>query len=175
MDWECPAILAALEHVDDIYFDSISQVRMDSWTKGRVALVGDAAACPSLIAGEGCGFALAEAYVLAGEIHRNPTRLGLALTRYQAQVRQFVARKQEYAEKLVPSFVPRTEYGVRVRDFATLLMRLPVFPRVLMGRYLHDEMELPDYPICDLIAGAGDAAQQIAAADRHPATRAVGG
>lgn len=64
MGWECPAILAAMEQADDIYFDSISQIRMDAWAKGRVALVGDAAACPSLIAGEGAGFALAEAYVL---------------------------------------------------------------------------------------------------------------
>lgn len=175
MGWECPAILAALEHANGIYFDSVSQVRMDAWTKGRVALVGDAAACPSPIAGEGAGFALAEAYVLAGEIHRHPTDLGLALTRYQEQVKPFVARKQEYAEKLVPSFVPRTEYGVRVRDFATLLMQLPVFPRILMGRYLHDEMKLPDYPIDDLIAGVGDGAQQIAAAGRHPAARAVDG
>lgn len=147
MGWECPAILSALENVDGIYFDSISQVRMDTWVKGRVALMGDAAACPSLIAGEGAGFALAEAYVLAGEIHRHPDNLSLALTRYQEHVKPFVARKQKSAERLVPSFVPKTEFGVRVRDFATLLMRLPAFPGILMGRYLHDEMVLPNYPI----------------------------
>lgn len=55
MGWECPAIVPALEQADGVYFDSISQIRMDAWTKGRVALVGDAAACPSLIAGEGAG------------------------------------------------------------------------------------------------------------------------
>ena len=48
MGWECPAILSALESVDGLYFDGISQIRMDEWAKGRVALVGDAAACPSL-------------------------------------------------------------------------------------------------------------------------------
>lgn len=175
MGWECPAILSALTHVDSVYFDSISQVRMDSWIKGRVALVGDAAACPSLIAGEGSGFAFVEAYVLAGEIHQHPADLSLALARYQERVKPFVAHKQMFAEKLVPSFVPKTEYGVRVRDFATLLMRLPVFPRILMGRYLHDEMELPDYPMCGLIASSGDTAQQIAEADRHLAARTAGG
>ena len=147
MGWETPAILAALEHVDGVYFDSISQIRMDAWTKGRVALVGDAAACPSLIAGEGAGFALAAAYVLAGEIHKNGADLELALARYQARIKPYAARKQKYAESLVASFVPRTAHGVRVRDFATLLMRLPVFPGLLMGRYFHDEMELPDYGI----------------------------
>ena len=147
MGWECPAILSALQHVDGVYFDSISQIRMDSWAKGRVALVGDAAACPSLIAGAGAGFALAESYVLAGEIAKHGANLDTALTRYQEQVKPFIARKQRLAETLVPSFVPKTAFGVRARDFATLLMRLPVFPRLLMGRYLRDEMELPDFGI----------------------------
>lgn len=145
MGWECPAILAAMEQAGDIYFDSISQIRMSSWAKGRVALVGDAAACPSLIAGEGAGFALAEAYVLAGEIRRHPSDVHAALASYQARLMPFIARRQRYAEKLVPSFVPRTAQGVRIRDFATRLMRIPVFARLLMGRYLRDETSLPDY------------------------------
>ncbi len=147
MGWECPAILSALEHVDGIYFDSISQIRLQAWTKGRVALVGDAAACPSLIAGEGAGFALAAAYVLAGEIHTHGADLDAALAHYQARIQPYAARRQKYAESLVPSFVPRTAHGLVARDFATLLMRLPVFPRLLMGRYFRDEMALPDYAI----------------------------
>lgn len=145
MGWECPAILAALDRTDGIYFDSISQVRMDAWTKGRVALVGDAAACPSLIAGSGAGFAMAEAYVLAGELRRHPGDLQQALAAYQSRLKSFVVRKQSYAEGLVGSFVPKTTLGVRARDAATLLMRLPLFPRLLMGRYLRDDLVLPDY------------------------------
>ena len=145
MGWECPAILSALQDVDGIYFDSISQIRMEAWTKGRVALLGDAAACPSLIAGEGAGFALAEAYVLAGEIHKYGPDLESALKHYQARMKPYSARKQKYAENLVPSFVPKTALGVRARDFATLMMRLPVFPRLLMGRYFRDAMTLPEY------------------------------
>ena len=147
MGWECPAIVSALQQVDDVYFDSISQIRMDAWTKGRVALIGDAAACPSLIAGEGAGFALAAAYVLAGEIHKHGADLDSALTAYQGRIKPYAMRKQKYAENLVPSFVPRTAHGVSIRDFATLLMRLPVFPQLLMGRYFSDEMKLPDYAI----------------------------
>ncbi len=147
MGWECPAILSSLQRVQDVYFDSISQIRMDAWTKGRVALIGDAAACPSLIAGEGAGFALAAAYVLAGEIHKHGADLDSALTAYQGRIKPYALRKQKYAESLVPSFVPRTAHGVSIRDFATLLMRLPIFPRLLMGRYFDDEMKLPAYPI----------------------------
>ncbi|HET8898397.1 MAG TPA: FAD-dependent monooxygenase, partial [Rhodanobacteraceae bacterium] len=68
LGWECAPILAGLQQAENLYFDSISQIRMPAWSQGRVALLGDAAACPSLIAGAGCGFALAEAYVLAGEL-----------------------------------------------------------------------------------------------------------
>lgn len=145
MGWECPAILSALDDVDSVYFDSISQVRMDGWTKGRVALIGDAAACPSLIAGEGAGLALAEAYVLAGEMHRHGRDIDRALAQYEDRIRPYTQRKQKYAEGLVPSFVPKTALGVQARDFATLLMRLPVVPRLLMGRYFRDAMALPEY------------------------------
>ena len=146
MGWETPAILSALADCDELYLDRVSQVRMDRWTCGRVALLGDAAACPSLIAGEGAGFALAEASVLAGELGARPGDVAAALAGYEARIKPFVDRKQRAAEKLVPSFLPRTAAGVRARDFATLLMRLPVFPRLLMGRYLSDDMALPAYP-----------------------------
>lgn len=145
--WESDGIVAALEQADDVYFDSISQIRMDAWAKGKVALIGDAAACPSLIAGEGAGFALAQAYVLAGELHRHGDDTAAAIAQYQARLMAVVARKQKLAESLAASFVPRTALGVRVRDYATLLMRLPVFPKILMGRYFHDELALPEYGI----------------------------
>lgn len=145
--WESAAIVTAIEQADDLYFDSISQIRMPTWAKGRVALIGDAAACPSLIAGEGAGFALAEAYVLAGELHRHGSDLEAALAQYQARLQAVVARRQKHAESLVASFVPRTALGVHMRDYATLLMRLPLFPRLLMGRYFHDAMALPEYGI----------------------------
>jgi 2-polyprenyl-6-methoxyphenol hydroxylase-like FAD-dependent oxidoreductase len=147
MGWECPAILSVLQDVEEPYFDRISQIRMDTWSKGRVALIGDAAACPSLIAGEGAGFALAEAYVLAGEIHSHGADLDSALKSYAARLQPYVAARQRQAQKLVSSFVPATAFGVRVRDFATTLMRLPVFPRLLMGSYFHDAIKLPDYAI----------------------------
>lgn len=147
MGWECPAIVAALPRADGIYFDTISQVRLDAWCRGRVALIGDAASCPSLIAGTGAGFALAQAYVLAGELQRSPQDLPQALANYQGRLKGFVAGKQRHAAGLVASFVPRTALGVQARDAATRLMRLPLFPRLLMGRYLRDSLALPDYGI----------------------------
>ena len=68
--WECSQIMEAMEACDSIYFDRVSQIRMERWTEGRLALVGDAAFCPSLLAGEGCALAMTAAFVLAGELYR---------------------------------------------------------------------------------------------------------
>src|SRR5262249_8605585 len=75
---------------DDLYFDSISQVRMPAWSKGRIGLVGDAAYCPSLLAGEGAGFALAGAYLLAGELQRASGDHLTAFRAYEQRFRPFI-------------------------------------------------------------------------------------
>ena len=55
--WSAPQILDQLENTCDLYFDPVSQIRMDAepglWTRGRVTLIGDAASCVSLLAGQG--------------------------------------------------------------------------------------------------------------------------
>ena len=72
--WECPQILDQLDSTSDLYFDRVSQIRMDAepgpWTRGRVTLIGDAASCVSLMAGQGSALAMVAAYILAGELHR---------------------------------------------------------------------------------------------------------
>lgn len=89
---------------------------------------------------------LAAAYVLAGQLHSGDDTAA-AIARYQARLQGVIVRNQKHTESLVASFVPRTEQGVRLRDYATLLMRLPVFPRLLMWRYFRDEMVLPEYGV----------------------------
>ena len=81
--WETPALLEAMPQATSFYFDAVSQIQMPSWTRGRVALVGDAAACPSLLAGQGSALAMIESYVLAAELVRADGDHGLAFARYQ--------------------------------------------------------------------------------------------
>ncbi|MFE7120514.1 FAD-dependent monooxygenase [Streptomyces sp. NPDC057654] len=66
--WESRRILKSLDEADDFYFDTMAQVRMDHWSKGRVTLVGDAGYCPSPITGQGTSLALVGAYVLADSL-----------------------------------------------------------------------------------------------------------
>jgi 2-polyprenyl-6-methoxyphenol hydroxylase-like FAD-dependent oxidoreductase len=85
--WECPQILAAMETCGEIYFDRVSQIRMDAWSRGRVSLVGDAAFCPSLLAGQGSALAMFGAYVLAEELNRTASQPQKAFQRYEQQLR----------------------------------------------------------------------------------------
>ena len=83
-----------MDDVDNLYFDRVSQIRKEQWTKGRTVLIGDAAACVSLLAGEGTGLAMTEAYVLAGELARAKGDHRMAFAHYEARLMPFLKRKQ---------------------------------------------------------------------------------
>lgn len=143
--WECPRVLQALDQVSSLYFDRVSQIRMDSWSKGRVILIGDAGACVSLLAGEGTGLAMTEAYVLAGELNRAGNDHRRAFQRYELKLRPFIEGKQESARNFASSFAPRTRPGIWFRNFVTRLLAVPPVANYFVGRGLRDNFELPDY------------------------------
>ena len=65
LGWVVPDLLSRLPTIPSPYFDSIVQVRTDVWHRGRVALVGDACWCVSLLAGQGASLAVAGGVALA--------------------------------------------------------------------------------------------------------------
>jgi 2-polyprenyl-6-methoxyphenol hydroxylase-like FAD-dependent oxidoreductase len=143
--WECPQIVAAMPSVSSMYFDRVSQIRLERWTKGRTALIGDAAACVSLLAAQGSILAMAEAYVLAGELRNCGGDYGAAFARYEQRLMPWLKRKQQSAAKLASSFAPKTAFGITFRNLAVRLMRLPFIMDLFLGRELRDQVELPDY------------------------------
>ena len=145
--WEWPRIEAELERATEIYFDTVSQVRMDRWTQGRVALVGDAAACVSLMGGEGTGLAITEAYVLAGELHACRGDFAAAFARYEQRLMPFLRKKQQLAAKFASSFAPKTSFGIAFRDQFTKLMRFPLVADLAVGGAFRDDIELPRYEL----------------------------
>jgi len=94
--WQVPDLLGQMPAAADFYFDSVSQVRLDRWSSGRVALIGDAgyAAGPG---GNGTGTAVVAAYVLAGELAAASGDYGAAFARYEHLLRGYVARGQKQA------------------------------------------------------------------------------
>ena len=147
--WECPKILEAMESCDEIYFDRVSQIRMDTWSQGRVGLVGDAAFCLSLLAGQGAALAMVAAYVLAGELSRTASDPQTAFHRYEQQLRPFIADKQRAAVKFASSFAPKTRIGLFFRNQITKAFKLPFVAELAMGPSLLDRIHLPDYSVSD--------------------------
>lgn len=144
-DWEAPQVLAGMEQVQDIYFDRVSQIELPAWSKGRVALVGDAAACASLLAGEGTGLGMTEAYVLAGEITRAGDDYRAAFTEYEHKLRGFLTEKQAAARNFASSFAPGTRFGIFVRNIVMDLMGIAWVADRAVGDSLRDDFVLPDY------------------------------
>lgn len=143
--WEWPKIAARLADADDLYFDSVSQIVMPAWSRGRVGLIGDAAGCVSLLAGEGTGLALTEAYVLAGELARAGGDHRAAFAQYERKLRPLIERKQKSARNFASSFAPRTRAGLWFRDQMTKLMRIRIVAEALIGADVRDNFDLPDY------------------------------
>ena len=145
-DWiEIPEILQRMESCDHFYFDAVSQIHMPQWWKGRIVLAGDAAHCPSLLAGEGAALAMAGAYILAGELEQADGDYPRAFRAYEQRFRPFIERKQRAAEGFAGSFAPRTRFGLFIRD---LVLRAASFQLVgdwLMRRFVADRFELPSY------------------------------
>jgi 2-polyprenyl-6-methoxyphenol hydroxylase-like FAD-dependent oxidoreductase len=105
--WRVPEMLQYMDEANDFYFDSISQVRMDRWSAGRVALLGDAAFCASPMAGMGTSMAIVGAYVLANELKNANGDYSAAFAKYETKMRPFATGAQKLAEG-VEWFIPTT-------------------------------------------------------------------
>ncbi|GAA4925452.1 2-polyprenyl-6-methoxyphenol hydroxylase-like FAD-dependent oxidoreductase [Actinomycetospora succinea] len=90
--WRIPEILAGMAGADDFYLTPMTQIRMPSWSRRRVALVGDAAYCATAVSGQGTSLAMVGAYVLAGELAR-----GTGAGAYQQRMQGFVDANQHLA------------------------------------------------------------------------------
>ena len=147
--WECPRILDRLDGAGDLYFDRVSQVRMDAqpglWTQGRVTLIGDAAFCVSLLAGQGSALAMVAAYILAGELYRAQGDYARAFARYQELFAPFVRQKQNAALRFRTLFGPKSKSAMFIRNQVMNLVNIPWVARSAFGRDLLDKITLPEY------------------------------
>jgi len=132
--WEIPRLLSGMADADDFYFDSLSQVRMDSWSTGRVVLVGDAAYAASAASGQGTSLALVGAYVLAAELAglAEAADHTAAFAAYETRMRPFVARNQALGPANIKRMVLRSKAQVRMSMLLLgLLAKLPGRERLL--------------------------------------------
>jgi 2-polyprenyl-6-methoxyphenol hydroxylase-like FAD-dependent oxidoreductase len=118
--WRVPELLDRARAAEDLWLDSVSQVRLDRWANGRVALVGDAASSVSLF-GDGSTLAMAGAYTLAEELAATPADPQSAFARYEAKHRTLVDPRQGNVAVAAALMVPATRSGIAARNLASRL------------------------------------------------------
>ncbi len=116
MAWEAAQLLSQIETATDFYFDACVQIRLPEWSRGRIALVGDAAYCASPLSGHGATISMVGAYVLAGELARAEGDHGLAFGRYQQVLAPWISRVQGSARPSGRVMTPETNFGIRLRS-----------------------------------------------------------
>lgn len=115
MGWLTPQLLSYLDTADGFWFDQICRVDNPTWTRGRVALVGDAA-CGATIGGQGNGTAIVSAYVLAGELAAAGGDHTVAFPRYEQRIGKFARGTQKGGDTTGMFLAPKTATGIRLRN-----------------------------------------------------------
>ena len=113
--WRAQELLTAYQAAGDTYFDTVSQVRLPTWSHGRVTLIGDAASCVSLF-GEGSSAAILGAATLADALAMTPQDIPTALTRYEAKHRPASRRGQRAVPIVSHLLIPASPTGITLRN-----------------------------------------------------------
>jgi 2-polyprenyl-6-methoxyphenol hydroxylase-like FAD-dependent oxidoreductase len=152
MDPQVDRWLTELDRTPAFYFDSITQLRMDTWSRGRVTLVGDAGYCPGPAVGGSTSLAVIGAYVLAGELAAAGGDHERAFPAYEREMAQIVRDSRAFALGAAKALIPRTRFGLwallaAVRLIGVLPARLSRAVAKLNDRgvRLHDSMAVKDY------------------------------
>ncbi|MBP0727165.1 FAD-dependent monooxygenase [Bacillus sp. RG28] len=124
--WETSQLLKTMNEATDFYFDEICQIHMPTWSRGRIALVGDAAYGPSPLSGQGSSLALVGAYVLASELKAADGNYDLAFAAYEKEMRKFVEKNQKIGLVAAGGMIESSKFKIFLRN---IMLRLPI----LMG------------------------------------------
>ncbi|MEH0564453.1 FAD-dependent monooxygenase [Streptomyces silvae] len=147
--WQTERFVEGMEDSPFFYSQEIAQVRIDSWSKGRVALAGDAAHCASPYSGMGISGGLVGAYVLAGEINRSPGDLPTALANYEHVLRPFADKIQgEVNPRILRVGMPLNKHAITAFQNATALACFLHIPDLVARMSKEDrggDWQLPAY------------------------------
>lgn len=157
MHEQVDAWLGQVDRTPAFYFDEITQLRLDRWSRRRVTLVGDAGYCPGPAVGGSTSLAVLGAYVLAGELARADGDQLRAFAAYELQMREPVHRSRAFARGAAKGIIPGSRMGVwALTRGAQLVSLLPgSVSRSLAklnakGVRMHDSMPVPEYSDGDI-------------------------
>lgn len=143
--WEVPRLLRAMEVAQDFFLDSVGQVRLDHWSRGRTALVGDAGYCPTPLTGLGTSLALVGAYVLAGELAASEDHR-VAFGKYDQIMRPYVTEAQKLPPGGASGYAPSSAFAIRMRALSMRSMTRWPMRTLLAAQFAKaGNIALPDY------------------------------
>jgi 2-polyprenyl-6-methoxyphenol hydroxylase-like FAD-dependent oxidoreductase len=144
--------LDELDRTPTFYFDSITQLQLDTWSRGRVTLVGDAGYCPGPAVGGSTSIAVLGAYVLAGELAQANGDHARAFAVYEREMADPVRRSRAFARTVAKTLVPNSAAGVwALTRGVELISMLPAGLTKALARLnargvrLYDSMHYKDY------------------------------
>lgn len=157
------AAVQVLESAPAVLFDSVEQVRLERWHRGRVVLVGDSAWCVTLFAGMGVSSGIAGAELLGTALARRPGDVEGALTEWEAQLRPYFEGFQEIGIKNRAFFVPANRAESRRRRVMLRMRRSGLLARALQWLMRNNEaMRLRSADVADPAAVLGGTSAQPA-------------
>jgi len=134
MGWITRQLLADAPASAQVFMDALIQIQMPTWHQGRVALVGDACGCPTLLSGQGASLAMAGAYLLAEALHDAATYRE-AFQWYEQQMRPLVQAQQRQARGFAKFFLPGTPLGLFVQQTLVKVLFRETFRAVLRREF----------------------------------------
>ncbi|WP_163510046.1 FAD-dependent monooxygenase [Fodinicola acaciae] len=146
--WRIPEMLAKVPASPDFYLDSLSQVRMDSYAKGRIVLLGDAG-YGNTLGGFGSGLAIVGAYVLAGELAAAGGDHVAAFANYEEKFRRYA--KVAKLGSAGPFLAPRSRLRIWLRNL-TFRSKIMMAMMMKMTDDFASDIDLPEYPRPSLLA-----------------------
>ncbi|ASU84735.1 hypothetical protein CDO52_19735 [Nocardiopsis gilva YIM 90087] len=132
LGWILPDALRQCPQPPDLYYDPVTQVEMEGWSRGNVVLLGDACQAVSLFAGHGAALAMAGAWVLAEELGAAKGDMAGAMARYEERMRPAVTQTQEFGRGFVGWMAPGSRWRIAARDWLVRAAALPGGKRMLM-------------------------------------------
>lgn len=149
--WLIDDFVKGMQGTKNFYMEKLGLVKMDSWSKGRVVLLGDAGYCPSVNTGMGTTSAMVGTYILAGEIGKHygqdesKDALMTALKSYETKFRPFMDNVQKGVLE-DKGGMPSSEFGIAVMNIMAGILS---FLRVNIASWMMKEdvkgWDLPDY------------------------------
>lgn len=135
MGWLTEQFLSDVDPEVSVFMDAVFQIQMPTWHQGRVALVGDACDCPTLLSGQGASLAMGGAYLLAKALHESDD-YQQALRSYEQQMSAYVLEQQKSGRSFAKSFLPGSPLGLFVQQAMLKVLLREAFGGLLRRQFI---------------------------------------